>query len=128
MRFILLQIIFLLCSLFAKSQEFKGDTLIYDNYRLLPGDTIQLGFGSGVNKNFLFVVFHQSTVLAGSYLDARYSNGFVIYKGAKVKKFMGKQYDDPVFGINGTKYRVIIQFKNAVESNEIKGFGLARKS
>lgn len=128
MRYIILQLTTLLCSLFVNAQEFKGDTLIYENYRLLPGDTIHLGFGSGVNKNFLFVVFHQSSILAGSYPDARFSNSFIIYRGQKVKKVFGKQYNDPVFGINDTKIRVILQMKNAVQSNEIKGFGQVIKS
>jgi hypothetical protein len=128
MRLIALQFVFILWCLFANGQDFKGDTLIYENHRLLPGDTIHLGFGSGENKRFLFVQFRLNTILGGTPVDHRYSNAFIIYEGVKQKKALGKKYFDPLYFVNGTKYGVFIDLKNAVGSNEVKGFGLKSKS
>ena len=131
MKFVILQITFLLVSLFAKSQEFKKDTMVIGDVRLVPGDTIFMGYGSGINKQFVFIHWRPTVLTyevgAGPEpLGAQFANGFIIYAGGKRKKALGKEYFDPVYLINGTKYRVMMQVGNALGVSEIKRFGLKR--
>lgn len=131
MKLILLLTFLLLCSLSTKSQNFKKDTLIVGEVHLLPGDTIHLGYGSGANKQFVFVHWRPGVMTydLGSGpqgIEAIYANAFVIYGGVKWKKFGGKSYPDANFYLNGTKIRVMVMMTNALGVGEVKGFGVKK--
>lgn len=126
----------LLCILFTLSagaqtyNEYYGwhylnDTLLVQNKKIAPGDTVHLGWGSGNNKQFLFMYFMPTIMNASSsgpeYLPRAYSNQFMILKEIKELKLFGKKYASPVFWIYGKKtLKASGDVINAIAAGELK--------
>jgi hypothetical protein len=118
-------LIFLLLPLITKSQValpnqyHDADTLIYNGKRIKPGDTLQLGFGSDANKDFVFISFYGGLMTATpAKMPAVYANHQILFDHMIHK---GSDYY-PVFYLDGKKknsYRYLVDFGNAVLAKEI---------
>jgi hypothetical protein len=111
-----------------KSYREMGDTIFINGKRLLPGDTLHLGFGSTLDKTFNYIWQKPSGQMNGAeeklkYLPKNYSNGYLIYGGRIDEGFGMMKLYYPVFydpHNKSTRYNVL--FLRAIESGEIKGF------
>lgn len=93
-----------------------GDTIWINNIKMIPGDTLHLGNGSGPDGNFVYI-FADPQKLKFKYLKK--SVPFLIYAGRKDygKKLM-KAYM-PVFTAPNSKDIYIVSFPQAIETKEI---------
>jgi len=90
---------------------------MYSGKKYCVGDTVHLGYGSGSNKNFVFIQTG-SAMLGLSPLEQRYSKADVVIN--KVYKQMGKYYmrgkqlEGHILG-----YNVFIEVEGAVDNKEL---------
>jgi hypothetical protein len=109
--------------------QYCKDTIVFKGIKLRPGDTVRLGFGSGVNKDFLFI-FQQTSNMKKRVrgLDhplPQMANVFMILK--RVDEGHGKEggvpYDfvAPIFGYKKEDEKIewMAQLTNATESKEL---------
>ena len=111
--------------------DFKhsNDTLFIQDKMFLPGDTLHLGFGSGANKQFLFIAQQTSNmkkyVTNQPALPYQFANSYLIYKRIEVvnKKQAGikMNFVEPIFGTSLQDERLewMISFTNAIKTGEI---------
>lgn len=109
--------------------KYSGDTLYLGEKIFVPGDTIHLGFGSGANKQFLYISQQTSDMYKYStrnaYLPYEFANSYLIFKRIDVvnKKKAGVQMNfvEPIFGttLDNERLEWMISFTNAVKSGEI---------
>lgn len=134
MKFLL---IFFLLPLGLKAQEYKtfgdfkylDDTLIFNGRKIVPGDTINVGFGSGEDKKFLFIMQQTSNmkkyINSFPYLLTQYANTKLIFKRIDIvdKKQSGVHVFavEPIFGFTKEDEKIewTVQLTNASKSNEI---------
>jgi Short C-terminal domain len=104
------------------------DTIFYNEYKIKPGDTLYLGFGTGFNKDFLYIIQKPTIWNAQSYggnivltyLSSMFSNAYLVFGVMEHKKFFGKKYDYPVFYVNGKeKNKYFADIYNGIKSKEI---------
>lgn len=130
-----LTIVLLLITKLSFSQEFKdggnikysSDAVIIENYKIQKGDTIYTGFGSGVNKQFVFIYYRPNALtynpavgLEG--VPAMFANSHFVIQSITVKKVLGKDAVDIRYTVGGKKVAVSIDLYNAFKSGEIKAF------
>ena len=105
-----------------------GDTIFVNGKRLLPGDTLHLGYGSTQDKTFNYIWQKPGGQMNGAeqklkYLANTYCNGFLIYAGRVDEGYGMMKLYYPVF--YDPRYKEIkfnLLFLRAIESGEIKGF------
>lgn len=101
--------------------EFLNDTVFYNGKKIVPGDTLFLGWGSGPTKDFLFIVQVPKKEIVVRYLDRSASNAFMVFNGVRVQKAMKQKIVTPIFYVrNDERNQVYIDFKNASLSGEVK--------
>lgn len=126
MRQNLFIVFFLLLASTSYSQILKVPDGFYNNnsVNIKIGDTLRLGFGTGTDKDFLFVMQLPSAwntsvaydKIYYKYLNHQYSNQFMVYGETASKKHK----DIPVFYVNGDrKMKYIVDLTNAIKSGEI---------
>ena len=105
--------------------KYCGDTLIFRGTKIQPGDSVRLGFGSGANKNFIFV-FQQTSNMKKRLMGIenplpQMASMYLILKRIDKVKVRGFNIVEPIFGRNIPKERLewSLQFTNAVDSKEI---------
>lgn len=107
--------------------SYSGDTLFFNNKIFTPGDTVHLGTGSGINKQFLFVSEQTSNMKKhkGMQVPIQWANTFLIYKRIDIvdKKSYGLKINfvEPIFGqsLGEEKTEWMISLTNALKSGEI---------
>jgi hypothetical protein len=109
--------------------HYSGDTLFIQGKTLIPGDTIHLGFGSGTNKQFLFISQQTSDMRKYStrneFLPYQFANSYLIFKRIDIvdKKQSGVplHFVAPIFGTTLSNERLewMISFANAINSKEV---------
>lgn len=105
-----------------------GDTIFVNGKRLLPGDTLHLGYGSTQDKTFNYIWQKPGGQMNGAdeklkYLTNNFCNGFLIYGGRVDEGFGMMKLYYPVFydpRNKAVKYNIL--FLRAIETGEIKGF------
>ena len=106
----------------------KGDTAYYNSKKLVPGDTLHLGYGSNQDKSFNYIWEMPTGKLNGAadkyvYLTKNYSNGFLLYYGRVDQGFgMMKLYLPVFYDPNNKNVKYNVLFLRAIETVEIKGF------
>lgn len=111
----------------AANIKYNSESVIVENFKLQKGDTIYLGFGSGGDKQFVFV-FMKPNVLTynpGKGLEgvpAMYANARLKIESIAVKKVMGNDAVDIKYSINGKKVNIGIDLYNAFKAGEIRAF------
>lgn len=132
-----LLIAFCLCPLFCSAQEYKTfgdfqyckDTIIFKGIKIRPGDSVRLGFGSGANKDFIFI-FQQTSnmkkwVRGLDHPLPQMASVYMIMKRVDDvhRKQGGVSYDfvAPIFGYKREEEKVewMAQLTNATESKEL---------
>jgi hypothetical protein len=102
-----------------QDQYHNADTLLYNGIQIKPGDTLNLGFGSGSDKQFVFISFYGGVMSAmQANMPAIYANHKILYDHMLHK---GNGYY-PVFYLDGKRknnYRYLVDFGNAVAAKEI---------
>lgn len=107
--------------------KYNSNSVIIENYKLQKGDTVYLGFGSGADKQFIFV-FMKPNVLTYNPgkgfegVPAMFANSALVIKSIGVKKVMGNDAVLIDYTINGKKVNIGIDLYNAYKSGEVKGF------
>lgn len=104
---------------------FNKTSIVIDSFKIEMGDTLYFGFGSGANKQFIFIHFRPTVLNYDANtglqsLPAAYANGFAVLKQITIKKVLGKVYPDVVFQLNGSKVKALIDIPNAFQTGEIK--------
>jgi hypothetical protein len=102
-----------------QDQYHNADTLLYNGIQIKPGYTLNLGFGSGSDKQFVFISFYGGVMSAmQANMPAIYANHKILYDHMLHK---GNGYY-PVFYLDGKRknnYRYLVDFGNAVAAKEI---------
>lgn len=132
-----LLIIFCLSPLFSLGQEYKTfgdfqyckDTIVFKGAKLKPGDSVRIGFGSGANKEFVFI-FQQTSDMKKRVRGIEHplpqmANVYMILK--RVDEVHRKQggvnldFVAPVFGYKKEDEKIewMAQLTNATESKEL---------
>lgn len=108
---------------FSNYYWYSQNSIVVDTTELQKGDTLFLGFGSGINKRFVFVQFRNLMLASagGGFepLTSIYSHGYLLIGDIKIKKAFGKEYPDVMLYINGTKMKAYCDLYNAIQSGEI---------
>ena len=103
-----------------------GDTLFINGKRMLPGDTLFLGYGSNGDKSFNYIWEKPLGQMNGAaetlkYLTKNYCNGFLLYAGRVDQGFgMMKLYYPVFYDPRNKSVKYNILFLKAIERAEIK--------
>jgi Short C-terminal domain len=108
----------------------QGDDIVINGIKIKGGDTLQLGFGSGFDKDFRYIIEYPSTeyyllyshdgTIAWNYLKHFSSNQYMIYKEVVTKRHKGKDVNTPIFYVNGQKnIKYCADIASALSSGEI---------
>lgn len=130
-------IVLFLCPLFSWAQEYKTfgdfqyckDTIIFKGVKIRPGDSVRLGFGSGANKDFVFI-FQQTSnmkkrVRSLDHPLPQMANVYMILKRVDIGRVKsgGVFYDfvAPIFGYKKEEEKIewMAQLTNATEAKEL---------
>lgn len=114
----LILLLFPLISFSQAKATFERDTIFYAGKTFTAGDTIQLAYGSGSNKQFIFVKMG-SGVAGWDELSSSYSKAAVVIKKVQQQKgkvfARGKLIHSPGL-INNT---IEIDIEGAIDNKEI---------
>lgn len=132
-----LLILLCLCPIYSSAQEYKTfadfqyckDTIVFKGIKLKPGDSVRLGFGSGVSKEFVFI-FQQTSDMKKRVRGIEHplpqmANVYMILKRVDEvhRKQRGIAYDfvAPIFGYKkgDEKIEWMAQLTNATEAKEL---------
>lgn len=106
---------------------YNKKAIIFDSIKLQVNDTLFLGFGSGANKNFVFITYRPNVLTydvskGPEPISPRFANGFLVLKEIKTGKAFGREYFDAIFYANGFKLKISVDLQNAYQSGEVKRF------
>ena len=112
----------LLLPLAAFSQNWasqRRDTISYGGRTFAAGDTVQLGYGSNTDKEFVFVGTGKSELWGIDPLEATYAKRKIVVNKVEVKKGKSYAFGQLVNKTFSTRFIIRIDIEGALDNKEI---------